>query len=67
MKTYLASKARAQIPAAKGAEADVPVWVVVQPWCKSVVTWNNGQWNITEIAYSSLLSWKFASFFKKIY
>lgn len=29
--TYLASKARAQMPAAKGAEADVPVWLDVQP------------------------------------
>ena len=35
----MASNAKAQIPAANGAEADVPVWVVVQPWCKSVVTW----------------------------
>lgn len=34
----LASSARAHIPAAKGAEALVPVWLLVQLWCKSVVT-----------------------------
>ena len=28
----------ATIPAANGAEAEVPVWVDVQVWCKSVVT-----------------------------
>lgn len=34
----LASRARAQIPAARGADAEVPVWLLVHWWCKSVVT-----------------------------
>ncbi len=39
--SVLASKAKALIPAASGAEADVPVWFPVQSWCKSVVlTWS---------------------------
>lgn len=38
VKSLLASRARAHIPAAKGADADVPVWLVVQRWCRSVVT-----------------------------
>ena len=38
VKLRLASKAKAQIPAANGADADVPVWLAVHEWCKSVVT-----------------------------
>jgi hypothetical protein len=30
--------ANAQMPAASGADADVPVWLAVHEWCKSVVT-----------------------------
>lgn len=37
--TYLASSARATMPAASGAEAEVPVCLSVQRWCRSVVTW----------------------------
>lgn len=33
-----ASSTKAQIPAASGAAADVPVWLGVHEWCKSVVT-----------------------------
>lgn len=36
---YLASRARAMIPAARGAEADVPVWDSVHFCHRSVVTW----------------------------
>lgn len=36
--SYLTSSARATIPAANGAEADVPVCLSVQTLCKSVVT-----------------------------
>ena len=36
--TYLADKVRAQMPAASGALADVPVCDSVQPLRKSVVT-----------------------------
>lgn len=40
VKSLLASRASAQIPAANGAEADVPVWLDVQEWWRSVViTW----------------------------
>lgn len=35
----LASRARATIPAARGADALVPVCMLVHAWCKSVVTW----------------------------
>jgi hypothetical protein len=38
VKLRLASKAKAQMPAASGADADVPVWLAVHEWCKSVVT-----------------------------
>lgn len=37
--TYLASRARATIPAASGAEAEVPACLAVQRWRRSVVTW----------------------------
>lgn len=37
--TYLASRAKAIMPAASGAEADVPVCLSVHWWCRSVVTW----------------------------
>lgn len=37
--THLASSARAMIPAASGAEAEVPVWVSVHFCLRSVVTW----------------------------
>lgn len=37
--TYLASRARAMIPAASGAEADVPVWESVHFDLRSVVTY----------------------------
>lgn len=37
-RTNLASKARAQIPAAKGALAEVPVCLFVHELCRSVVT-----------------------------
>lgn len=40
--TYLASSARAMIPAASGAEAEVPVCLSVQWWCRSAVTWGDG-------------------------
>ena len=36
--TYLASRARAMIPAASGAEAEVPVWESVHLDLRSVVT-----------------------------
>lgn len=36
--TYFASRARAMIPAASGAEADVPVWESVHFDLRSVVT-----------------------------
>lgn len=36
--TYLASRARAIIPAANGAEAEVPVWESVHFDLRSVVT-----------------------------
>lgn len=39
--TYLASSARATMPAASGAEAEVPVCLSVQRWCRSVVTWGD--------------------------
>ena len=32
------SRTRAMIPAAIGEEAEVPVWLAVQPPCRSVVT-----------------------------
>ena len=35
--SYFASRARAYIPAASGAAADVPEWVVVQLLYRSVV------------------------------
>lgn len=35
--TYFTSKARAIIPAARGADADVPVCLIVHSLCKSVV------------------------------
>jgi len=38
LKTYLASKTKAKIPAAKGAAADVPVWPSVHLLCMSAVT-----------------------------
>ena len=38
VRSGLASRARAMIAAAMGALALVPVCLVVQPWCKSVVT-----------------------------
>lgn len=38
--TYLTSIARANIPAARGAEADVPVCESVHLPCRSVVTYN---------------------------
>lgn len=38
MGTYLASKTRANIPAANGAEADVPEWLNVHSLWRSVVT-----------------------------
>lgn len=38
VKFLLASSAKAQIPAASGADAEVPVWLAVHEWCKSVVT-----------------------------
>ena len=34
----MASRARAMMAAAMGAEADVPVCFIVHPWCRSVVT-----------------------------
>lgn len=40
---YFASKARAKIPAARGAEAEVPVWVSVQSLCRSALVWNEGE------------------------
>ena len=35
---YFASKARAMIPDARAAEAEVPVRSEVQVWCRFVVT-----------------------------
>lgn len=46
--TYLASRARAIMPAASGADAEVPVCLSVQWWCRSVVTWGHsrlGYWS----------------------
>jgi hypothetical protein len=37
--SYLASRTRAKIPAANGAEAEVPVCASVQVLCKSAVTY----------------------------
>lgn len=37
VKAYLASSANAMMPAAMGAEADVPVWLSVQRCLRSVV------------------------------
>lgn len=37
LKSYFASKASAMIPAAIGADADVPVWLSVQRCLRSVV------------------------------
>ena len=36
---YFASRARAKMPAARGAEAEVPVWVSVQSLCRSALVW----------------------------
>lgn len=41
--TYLASRARANTPAASGAAADVPEWRSVQFPYRSVVAWNNNK------------------------
>ena len=38
VRSGLASRARAMMAAAMGAEADVPVCFIVHPWCRSVVT-----------------------------
>ena len=38
VRSGLASRARAMMAAAIGAEAEVPVCFIVQPWCRSVVT-----------------------------
>ena len=38
---YFACSASARMPAARGAEADVPVWLVVQVFFKSVVACGN--------------------------
>lgn len=38
VKFWLASNTNAAIPAASGADADVPVCEIVHEWCKSVVT-----------------------------
>lgn len=35
--SYFTCKAKARIPAANGADAEVPVWLVVQVFLKSVV------------------------------
>lgn len=43
MFSYLASRARANTPAASGAAADVPEWVVVHFPYKSVVALNNNK------------------------
>lgn len=43
--SYFASKARAKMPAARGAEAEVPVWVSVQSLCKSALVWKEGKKN----------------------
>lgn len=37
IEAYLASRASAMMPAAMGAEADVPVWLSVQRCLRSVV------------------------------
>ena len=38
VRSGFASRARAMMAAAIGAEAEVPVCFMVQPWCRSVVT-----------------------------
>ena len=38
VRSGLASRVRATMAAAMGAEAEVPVCFIVQPWCRSVVT-----------------------------
>lgn len=38
VRSGFASRVNATIPAASGALADVPVWVLVHAWCRSVVT-----------------------------
>lgn len=39
---YFASRARAKMPAARGADAEVPVWVSVQSLCRSALVWMAG-------------------------
>lgn len=46
---YFASRARAKMPAARGAEAEVPVWVSVQSLCRSALVWGvSGERNVGE-------------------
>jgi len=39
LRSYFASSASAMMPAAIGAEAEVPVWLSVQRCLRSVVIW----------------------------
>lgn len=39
LRSYFASSAKAMMPAAIGAEAEVPVWLSVQRCLRSVVIW----------------------------
>lgn len=41
MCTHLTSRAKAIIPAARGADADVPVCFIVQPFSRSVVAYES--------------------------
>lgn len=47
--SYLASRSRATSPAASGAEAEVPVWLLVHWLWRSVVIWNSKMWDISNI------------------
>lgn len=47
--SYLASRSRATSPAASGAEAEVPVWLLVHWLWRSVDIWNSKMWDISNI------------------
>lgn len=55
---YFASRARAKMPAARGAEAEVPVWVSVQSLCRSALVWeaSRKERNVGEHVRSMILS-----------
>jgi len=58
---YFASRASAHSPAARGAEADVPVWVFVQLLRRSVVTWKETS-NVVEKSSRQNQAWHITHF-----